>query len=39
VEFFSEDELPELSHARVTMKQLKKFFLKYRQAEWTTEFD
>lgn len=39
VEFFSEEEIPELSPARVTIKQIKKFFSKYHTSEWTTEFD
>lgn len=39
VDFFSEEEIPELSHARVTIKQLKRFFHKYHEADWTTEFD
>lgn len=39
VEFFAEDNIPHLSHARVTPLQIKKFFSKFHKADFTTEFD
>lgn len=37
--FFSEDEIPELSPPRTTLKQLKNFFSRQRNQDWETEFD
>lgn len=37
--FFGEDEIPELSVARVTEEQLRKCFEHHRQPGWPTEFD
>ncbi len=39
VGFFGEDELPELSTARVTADQIKRFFAHLRQPELPTDFD
>lgn len=39
VAFFNENEIPELSIPRVTINQLKLFFNKYKNEDWTTEFD
>jgi hypothetical protein len=37
--FFREDELPELSLARVLPEQLQRFFAHHRHPEWPTDFD
>ena len=39
VEFFAEDEIPELSLPRVTPSQIARFFAHYRHPEWPTDFD
>lgn len=39
VGFFGEDDLPELSTARVTADQIKRFFAHLRQPELPTDFD
>jgi ADP-ribose pyrophosphatase YjhB (NUDIX family) len=38
-EFFSEDNLPELSTGRVTAAQIRRFFEHYRRPEMPTDFD
>jgi ADP-ribose pyrophosphatase YjhB (NUDIX family) len=38
-EFFSEDNLPELSTGRVTTAQIRRFFEHYRRPEMPTDFD
>jgi ADP-ribose pyrophosphatase YjhB (NUDIX family) len=37
--FFREDEIPELSLARVTPRQIARMFEHYRHPEWPTDFD
>ena len=39
VGFFDADELPELSHSRVTAEQIRRFFAHQRHPEWPTDFD
>ena len=39
VEFFREDELPELSVMRVTAAQIARFFEHLRHPDWPTDFD
>ncbi len=39
VEFFAEDEIPNLSEARVLPHQLKNFFQRNKNGNWITEFD
>jgi ADP-ribose pyrophosphatase YjhB (NUDIX family) len=39
VDFFHEDEIPELSSSRITLNQLKLFFKKENNKNWETEFD
>lgn len=39
VAFFKENEIPELSSARVTINQINKFFKKHKEKIWDTEFD
>ena len=39
VEFFAEDDLPELSVGRVTADQIKRFFAHLRQPDLPTDFD
>jgi len=38
-DFFSEEELPELSVSRVTQKQIRRMFEHSRNLDWPTEFD
>jgi ADP-ribose pyrophosphatase YjhB (NUDIX family) len=39
IEFFRENELPELSVMRVTPGQITRFFAHYRHPDWPTDFD
>jgi len=39
VEFFAEDQLPELSTGRITEKQIKRFFEHLRNSDLQTDFD
>jgi ADP-ribose pyrophosphatase YjhB (NUDIX family) len=39
VDFFDQQEIPELSHSRVTRKQIAKFFKYYYHPDLATEFD
>lgn len=39
IAFFLEEEIPELSEARTTIRQLKHFFKMYNTSNWYTEFD
>jgi ADP-ribose pyrophosphatase YjhB (NUDIX family) len=39
VDFFDQQEIPELSHSRVTRKQIAKFFKYYYHPDLPTEFD
>ena len=39
VDFFPESQLPELSIARVTEKQITRMFEHYRHPDWPTDFD
>jgi ADP-ribose pyrophosphatase YjhB (NUDIX family) len=39
VGFFAEEALPELSHSRVTVSQIKRFFEYYREGDLPTDLD
>lgn len=39
VRFFAENEIPELSRARVTERQLQRFFQMHKTGKWEIEFD
>jgi ADP-ribose pyrophosphatase YjhB (NUDIX family) len=39
VDFFEEDNIPELSHSRVSLTQIKRFFEHYRDSTLQTDFD